>query len=87
MSTEKFMGRNQMLERLIAQVGNKEDAIRILQERGHLKSDGKTWTEEGAKRNAMTAEERALDRGQSKYGRPKSELKYNPKTNKAILKK
>ena len=87
MATDKFMGRNQMLERLTAQVGNKKDAIEILQKRGHLESDGKTWTAEGAKRNAMTAQERALDRGKKEMGRPLSDLVYNPKTNKAVLKK
>jgi hypothetical protein len=87
MTTDKYMGRNQMLERLIAQVGNKKDAIEILQKRGHLENDGKTWTSEGAKRNTMTAQERALDRGKKEMGRPLSDLKYNPKTNKAVLKK
>jgi len=87
MTTDSFMGRNQMLDRLTAQVGNKKDAIEILQKRGHLEKDGKTWTAEGAKRNAMTAQERALDRGKKEMGRPLSDLTYNPKTNKAVLKK
>jgi len=87
MISNKFMGSNQMLERLTAQVGNKKDAIEILQKRGHLENDGKTWTQEGAKRNAMTAEERALDRGKKETGRPLSDFIYNPKTNKAVLKK
>ena len=62
MTTQKFMGRNQLIERLSAQVGDRDAAIKILQERGHLKADGKTFTAEGLKRNMMTAEERAKDR-------------------------
>lgn len=56
MATQKFMGRNQLIDRLAAQVGNRDTAVKILQQRGHLKADGKTFTPEGAKRNAMTAE-------------------------------
>ena len=47
MATQKFMGRNQLIDRLAAQVGNRDSAIKILQERGHLKADGKTYTAEG----------------------------------------
>lgn len=83
MSTQKFMGRNQLLDRLAAQVGSKESAIKILQDRGHLKADGKTYTAEGMKRNMMTAEERAKDRASKKTGIPTTQLTYNPKTNTA----
>ena len=55
MATQKFMGSNQLINRLASQVGSKETAIAILQKRGHLKEDGKTFTEEGLKRNSMTA--------------------------------
>ena len=86
MATQKFMGRGKLLERLTAQVGDKGLAIAILQKRGHLKSDGKTYTQEGMKRNAMTAEERAKDRASKSTGRPKKDFKYNPLTNTAKLK-
>lgn len=79
------MGRGQLLERLTAQVGNKKTAIGILQKRGHLKEDGKTYTEAGMKRNAMTAEERAKDRAAKQTGRSTKDYKYNPKTNNVIL--
>ena len=36
MATQKHMGRNQLIERLTAQVGNKDTAIEILKKRGHL---------------------------------------------------
>ena len=86
MVTQKFMGRGQLLERLTAQVGSRKKAIEILQKRGHLKADGKTYTEEGMKRNAMTAEERAMDRISKKTGLPTSNYTYNPKTNTARIK-
>lgn len=81
MATQKFMGRGQLLERLSAQVGDKKLAVSILQKRGHLKPDGKTYTEEGFKRNLMTAEERAKDRASKKTGLSSENLNYIPKTN------
>jgi hypothetical protein len=85
MATQKHMGRNELIERLTAQVGNKDTAIEILKKRGHLNKDGE-YTVEGMKRNIMTAEERAKDRASKKTGKPKSAFKYNPKTNMAKLK-
>lgn len=84
--TQKFMGRNQMLDRLTAQVGDRDMAVKLLIDRGHLKPDGKTWTPEGAKRNAMTAAERAIDRAASASGKRHDQYKYDPKTNRATLK-
>jgi hypothetical protein len=87
MTTQKFMGRNQMLQRLAAQVGSEATAIEILQKRGHLKADGKTFTAKGAARNSMTAEERAIDRATKISGKSASAYEYNPKTNRATLRK
>lgn len=87
MTTQKFMGRNQLIDRLAAQVGNRDTAISILQKRGHLEADGKTLTAEGMKRNAMTAEERAKDRASKRLGKPAKSFTYNPRTNTAKLKK
>jgi hypothetical protein len=81
MATQKFMGKGQLLERLTAQVGDRKLAVEILQKRGHLKADGKTYTEEGMKRNDMTAEERAKDRASKYTGRSAENFKYNPITN------
>jgi hypothetical protein len=81
MATQKFMGKGQLLERLTAQVGDRKLAVEILQKRGHLKADGKTYTEEGMKRNSMTAEERAKDRASKYTGRSVENFKYNPITN------
>ena len=85
MTTQKFMGKNQLIDRLTAQVGNRDSAIKILQERGHLKPDGKTLTVAGQARNAMTAEERAKDRAVKRTGKSTKEFIYNPKTNRATL--
>jgi hypothetical protein len=87
MATQKFMGQGQLIDRLSAQVGNRDTAIKLLQDRGQLMADGKTFTAAGAKRNAMTAQERAIDRATTKSGNPKSAYKYDPKTNSATLKK
>lgn len=62
MATQKFMGRGMLLDSLAAQVGDRKKAVAILQKRGHLEADGKTYTAEGMKRNMMTAQERAKDR-------------------------
>lgn len=80
------MGKNQLVNRLAAQVKSKPLAINILKKRGDLKSDGKTLTKKGEKRDDMTAKERAIDRATKRSGRKASEYKYNPRTNRATLK-
>ena len=42
--TEKHMGRNQLIERLSAQVGNRDMAVSILQDRGMLLPGTETLT-------------------------------------------
>ena len=81
------MGRGQPINRLSTQVGDRGEAIAILEKRGQLKKDGKTLTKKGKERNDMTAEKRAIDRASTKSGKPKSAYTYNPKTNTATLKK
>ena len=83
--TQTFLGRNQLVDRLAAQVGSRDTAIGILKERGHMNDDG-TLTAEGERRNRMTAGERAIDRASSASGRPNTHYKYDPKTNRATLK-
>lgn len=82
----KFLGRNQLLERLTFQVGNRDMAKQILIDRGHMRADG-TLTPAGAARNSMTAGERAIDRQCKISGKPAKRYTYNPKTNKATLKR
>jgi Tfp pilus assembly major pilin PilA len=87
MATQKYTGKNQLVNRLSAQVGNKPEAIAILKSRGDLKPDGKTFTTKGAKRNSMTAKERAIDRAAKESGKSKTAFKYDVKTNSATLKR
>lgn len=75
------MGRGQLLDRLAAQVGDHKKAVAILQKRGHLEADGKTYTVEGMRRDMMTAEERAKDRAAKKAGKYAEDFAYNPITN------
>jgi hypothetical protein len=86
MTTEKFMGKHELLKRLTAQVGSKDTARAILIKRGQMTSDGKL-TEAGKARDAMTAAERAKDRAAKASNKKPSAFVYNPKTNTAKLKK
>lgn len=79
METQLFMGRGQLVPRLIAQVGNRNFAMNLLKQRGHMDSTG-NLTLEGQLRNNMTAEERALDRDND--GRPRT---YDSSTNSTTL--
>jgi hypothetical protein len=84
METQRFMGRNQLVKRLAAQVGSKSFAISLLKKRGDLTSSG-SLTAKGSKRNAMTAEERAIDRASKESGKPETQYSYDPTTNRATL--
>jgi len=86
MATQKFMGRNSLIDRLAAQVGSRELAVGILQKRGHVDEHG-NLTKSGQARDNMTAEERAKDRAAKATGKPRHAFKYNPKTNRATLRK
>lgn len=62
-------------------------ARKQLQKAGILKKGSEGLTEYGKKRQAMGAAGRAKDRAAKTSGRKPSEYKYNPRTNKATLKK
>lgn len=83
MVSQEFLGRNQLINRLTSQVGDRKKAIAILQSRGHLEKDGKTFTEEGMKRNAMSAAERAIDRESKKNNEDPNLFIYDQETNAA----
>lgn len=85
MATQRFMGRGQLVDRLMAQVGSKSLAIGILKKRGDMTDSGEL-TLKGRKRNNMTAEERAKDRASKASGKPGSSFIYNPRTNTTKLK-
>ena len=85
MATQMFQGRGQLIDRLAAQVGNRGMAIGILKKRGDLTSSGE-FTSKGRERNAMTAEERAMDRASKESGRPMDDFVYSPAKNSTKLK-
>jgi hypothetical protein len=85
MATQKHMGKGVLAKRLAAQVGSEKLAYALLKKRGDMKSNGKL-TAKGKKRDAMTAEERAIDRAAKLSGKPAKKYTYNPKTNRATLK-
>jgi len=88
MTTQKFMGANQLLDRLTAQMGgNHEAAIKKLRERGHMDPYSLKLTPAGEARNSMTAEERALDRASKRFRKPPEAFTYNPATNSVRRKK
>lgn len=80
MTTQKFMGKGQLIDRLSAQVGSRDMALAILKDRGHVDDKG-NLTAAGRVRDAMTAEQRAKDRASKRTGKPPSAFSYNPKTN------
>jgi hypothetical protein len=94
MATQKFMGRNQLLDRLTEQMRTQksppkdpaETARAMLISRKMMTADG-SLTALGKTRDSMTAEERALDRAAKRTGKPASNFGYNPKTNTATFRK
>jgi hypothetical protein len=86
METQKFLGRNQLVDRLTAQVGDKDKAVGLLIKNGLMTADGKL-TAQGHARNAMTAEERAVDRAVKRSGKSHGDYVYSPSTNRATLRK
>jgi hypothetical protein len=83
MKTLEYTGSGQLIDRLASQVGSKKNAIYLLQKRGHLMPDGKTFTEDGMKRNAMTASDRAIDRASKRLGVGSENFDYDVLNNKA----
>jgi hypothetical protein len=66
-------------------VGSEGLAIGLLKKRGDMDSKG-TLTKKGAKRDNMTAAERAKDRAAKYSGRKAKDFKYNASTNSATRK-
>jgi hypothetical protein len=62
----------------------REEAKRILRERGHMHKNSEKLTKEGQRREAMGPAGRAIDRAAKLSGRPKSDYKYTG--GRAILK-
>jgi len=79
METQAFMGTGELIPRLMAQVGSASFGMALAKKNGFLNPDG-SMTALGAQRNAMTAEQRALDRDND--GRLRT---YDPLTNRTKL--
>lgn len=81
-----------LLERLTRQLasrgvkGAKNMAAGLLKKRGQMTDDGKL-TGKGKKRQALGNGGRAKDRAAKRSGKSASSYNYNPKTNRATLKK
>ena len=61
METQLFMGRGELVPRLIEQVGNRDFAMNLLIDRGDINPDG-TFTAKGLQANSKTPGERAHER-------------------------
>lgn len=91
MATQKFMGRNQLLDRLTEQMRTQkgapkdpEAAARAVLIARKMLTDKGELTDLGKKRDAMTAKERAIDRAVKRTGSSAQSFTYDPKTNRAI---
>lgn len=76
METQEFMGRGELIPRLIAQVGDASFAKSLAIKNGFITPDGK-FTKKGIEKNNMTAGERAVSRNNGMG-------MYNPATNKIL---
>lgn len=54
----------------------RDEAIRILRERGHMKQNSEELTKAGAEREAMGPAKRAIDRASKRSGHAPSAYKY-----------
>ena len=76
-----------LIDRLTEQVGgNRDMAISILRDRGHVEKDSERLTAEGLHREMLGPAGRAIDRAAKTSGRLARDYEYDPKTNRATLK-
>jgi hypothetical protein len=54
----------------------RDEALRILRERGHVHKNSEKLTKAGQEREAMGPAKRAIDRASKQSGRPASDYKY-----------
>lgn len=87
METQKFMGRNMLVDRLSAQLGSRDEAIKVLRKRGHMELESEKLTAAGTARDNMNAEERAKERASRASKRPTRQYTYDPVTNRAVLRR
>lgn len=71
-----------LITRLTRQIGTadypdaREEALRILRERGHVYKNSERLTKAGQEREAMGPAGRAIDRAARQSGRPASDYRY-----------
>lgn len=76
-----------LIDRLTEQVGgNREMALAILRERGHVEQNSERLTAEGLHREMLGPAGRAIDRATKTSGHLARDYTYNPHTNRATLK-
>ena len=80
MESQEYLGKGQLVDRLMSQVKDRDFAINILKGRGDMAANG-SLTAKGMERDGMDASERAIDRKSQTDPR---ELWYNAETNKAV---
>jgi hypothetical protein len=77
-----------LIDRLTDQLGgNREMALSILRDRGHVEQNSERLTAEGAYREALGPAGRAIDRATKISGRLARDYEYDAGTNRATLKK
>jgi len=77
-----------LIDRLTEQVGgNREMALQILRDRGHVEQDSERLTAEGLHREMLGPVGRAIDRATKASGRLARDYQYDPRTNRATLKR
>jgi hypothetical protein len=80
MESQEYLGKGQLVDRLMSQVKSRDFAINILKDRGDMAASG-SLTAKGMERDGMDASERAIDRGSKTDPR---ELGYDEETNEAV---
>ena len=77
-----------LIDRLTEQIGgDREKALSILRDRGHVEQHSERLTAEGLHREALGPAGRAIDRASKSSGRLARDYAYDPRTNRATLKK
>ncbi len=82
------MAHQPLIDRLTEQLGgNREMALSILRDRGHVHQNSERLTAEGLHREMLGPAGRAIDRAAKTSGRLARDYQYDARTNRATLKK
>lgn len=82
------MSHQSLIDRFTEQLGgNREMAVAILRDRGHMEQDSEKLTAEGLHREMLGPAGRAIDRAVKTSGRLARDYTYDPATNRATLKR